>query len=65
MLSTNSKSARENGLLDRKERYNSPLQPNSVKESSSKRETHSTEIKTLEKLKSLNRDFWKQQKDKC
>lgn len=62
MLSSNRKRAQMNELLDSKERYGFPLQPNSVKEPTSKRETHSTEIKTFEELKSLNRDFWKQQK---
>lgn len=64
MLSTNRKRAHINELLDNKERYGFPLQPNSVKEATSKRETHSTEMKTFEELKSLNRDFWKQQQKK-
>lgn len=53
-----------NELLDRKERHGFPLQPYSVKEPTSKRETHISETKTFEELKSLNRDFWKQQNEK-
>lgn len=66
MLTTNRKRAQMNELLDRKERHGFPLQSYSVKEPTSKRETHSSEKKkkTFEELKSLNRDFWKQQNEK-
>lgn len=64
MLTTNRKRAQMIELLDRKERHGFPLQPYSVKEPTSKRETHNSETKTFEELKSLNRDFWKQQNEK-
>lgn len=46
MLSPNMKRIQMNELLDRKERHGFPLQPNSIKEPTSKREVHSIEIKT-------------------